>query len=276
MDICTFWYGDRLRPIDWLCLSSMVKTGQHVKLYSHGNVMNVPEGVELLEAEPILPLSTLYRIDPAFPDFKPIRTIVQLSDLFRVRLMKNQAGVWLDTDVYLVKQFHPEEGKVWLARENRSRVGVSALYLPADNPIIKEYDDYLESGKMVPNWLCFHRGIWLPWRLKRQKLPVVPGRLGITVFGNDGISRLAKRYGFFKDAKEKETFYYWTGRDTERIFDPAYGLEPLNDPRFIGFHVHKKERTADPIKEGSFYDWATKRIPGFDGILAQEKVKTTI
>ena len=59
MDICTFWYGDRLRPIDWLCLSSMVKTGQHVKLYSHGNVMNVPEGVELLEAESILPLSTL-------------------------------------------------------------------------------------------------------------------------------------------------------------------------------------------------------------------------
>ena len=101
MDICTFWYGDKLRPIDWLCLSSMVKTGQRVKLYSHNAIENVPDGVELFDAEPILPLSTLYRLDPTFPDFKPSRTIVQLSDFFRVMLMKIQAGFWLDTDVYL-------------------------------------------------------------------------------------------------------------------------------------------------------------------------------
>lgn len=263
MDICTFWYGERLRPIDWLCLSSMVQTGQTVKLYSHGPVENIPEGVQLLEAEPILPLATLYRLDPHFPDFKPSRTIVQFSDLFRIKLMKHKAGVWLDTDVYLVKQFHPEEGKVWLARENRSRVGVSALYLPADNPIIKEFDDYITSGEMVPNWLGFHRRFFVPWRLRRNKLPVVPGRVGITVFGNDGISRLAKRHGFFNEAKEKETFYYWTGRDSERIFDPAFGLEPLNDPRFIGFHVHKKDKTIVPPREGSFYDWALKRIADY-------------
>lgn len=268
MDICTFWYGDRLRPIDWLCLSSMVKTGQTVKLYSHGAIENVPEGVQLVEAESILPLSTLFRIDPSFPDFKPSRTIVQFSDLFRVKLMKNEAGVWLDTDVYLVKQFHPERGKVWLAQENRSRVGVSALYLPADNPIIKEFDDFIESGDMLPNWLGFHRGVWIPWRLNRKKMPVVPGRVGITVFGNDGISRLAKRHGFFNQAKEKQTFYYWTGRNAERIFDPTFGLEPLNDPRFIGFHVHKKEKTTEPPKEGSFYSWATKRIPEFGDFLS--------
>lgn len=263
MDICTFWYGDRLRPIDWLCLSSMVQTGQRVKLYSHGPIVNVPEGVELLEAEPIMPLSTLYRLDPKFPDYKPNRTIVQFSDFFRVMLMKHQAGVWLDTDVYLVKQFHPQEGEVWLARENVERVGVSALYLPPDNPIIAEFEAYLSGGEMVPNWLGFRRRVWLPLRLRMKKIPVLPGRLGITVFGNDGISRLAKRYGFFNQAKEKKSFYYWTGRDAERIFDPAYGLEPLNDPRFIGFHIHKKAKTTLPPQQGSFFDWAVKRIPGF-------------
>lgn len=270
MDICTFWYGDKLRPIDWLCLSSMVKTGQRVKLYSHNAIENVPDGVELFDAEPILPLSTLYRLDPTFPDFKPSRTIVQLSDFFRVMLMKNQAGVWLDTDVYLHKQFHPNENEVWLARENRSRVGVSALYLPPDNPIIKEFDDYLASGEMIPNWLGFRRGVWIPWQLRRKKLPVVPGRLGITIFGNDGISRLAKRYGFFDKAKEKETFYYWTGRDAERIFDPAYGTEPLNDPNFIGFHIHKKEKTTEPPKKGSFYWWAIEQIPDFAKVFGKK------
>lgn len=263
MDICTFWFGDELRLVDRLCLSSMVMTGQRVKLFSHKTVKNVPEGVELLDAEPILPLSVLYQLDPNFPDYKPNRTIVQFSDFFRVMLMKHSQGVWLDTDVYLVKQFHPDENKVWLARENRQRVGVSALYFPPDNPIISAFDDYLANGAGIPQWLGFKRRVWLPMRLKMKGQTILPGKLGITIFGNDGISRLAKQFGFFNQAKPKETFYYWTGREAENIFDPAFGLEPLKSADFIGFHIHKKPKTVDIPKEGSFYDWAVKRIPSF-------------
>lgn len=263
MDICTFWYGDALRPVDRLCLSSMVMTGQRVKLFSYGAVKNIPEGVELCDAEPILPLSVLYQLDPKFPDYKPSRTIVQFSDIFRVMLMKHKQGVWLDTDVYLVKPFHPSKDDVWLARENHFRVGVSALYLPADNPIIGAFEDYLAKGHAVPEWLGFRRRVIMPLRLKMKGETVLPGKLGITIFGNDGISRLAKRFGFFNNAKPKETFYYWTGRDAERIFDPAFGLEPLNSPDFVGFHIHKKAKTVEEPQEGSFYDWAVKRISSF-------------
>ncbi len=84
-------------------------------------------------------------------------------------LMKYQQGVWLDTDVYLVKQFHPDANKVWLARENAVRVGVSALYFPSDNPIIKVFEDYWASTEMVPHWLGFKRRVWKPFWLKRKK-----------------------------------------------------------------------------------------------------------
>ncbi|WP_336288027.1 hypothetical protein [Bartonella sp. CB60] len=261
MDICTFWYGEQLRFVDWLCLASMVKTGQRVKLFSYEKVVNVPVGVELHEAESILPRSVFYRLDPHFPDYEPNRTIVQFSDLFRIMLMKHQQGVWLDTDVYLVKQFHPEADRVWLARENAARVGVSALYLPPNNPIIKAFEDYLSGTEVVPNWLGFKRRVWRPFWLKRKKMPILPGRLGITIFGNDGISRLAKKYNFFHEAKEKETFYYWTGRKTERIFDPTFGIKPIEDSQFIGFHIHRKAKTTQRPQEGSFYHWAVSRIP---------------
>lgn len=263
MDICTFWFGDELRLVDRLCLSSMVMTGQHVKLFSHKPVKNVPKGVELCDAEPILPLSVLYQLDAKFPDYKPNRTIVQFSDIFRVMLMKYQQGVWLDTDVYLVKPFQPDENKVWLASENRNRVGVSALYFQPNNPIINAFENYLEKKDPVPEWLGFKRRVWTPLRLRLNNEEVLPGKLGITIFGNDGISRLAKRYGFFNEAMPKETFYYWTGRNAERIFDPAYGLEPLNDERFIGFHIHKKAKTVNIPQKGSFYDWAVNRIVDF-------------
>jgi len=262
MDICSFWYGDRLRIVDRLCLASMVMTGQRVKLFVYDHVDNVPDGVELHDAEPILPKSVLYQLDPDYPSFKPWLSVVQFSDLFRIMLMKHRQGVWLDTDVYLVKPFAPDPQQVWLARENYARVGVSALYLPADNPIIAAFEHYMHGTNPVPDWLGFKRRVVQPSMLRIKRLPVRPNRLGITVFGNDGISRLAKRFGFFDKAHAKQTFYYWTAHKAERIFDPAYGLEPLDQPEFMGFHIHKKALTEKPPRPGSFYDWACRRVNG--------------
>jgi len=260
MDICTFWFGDKLRFIDHICLASQVMAGQKVKLYSYKPVAYVPAGVELHDAEAILPLATLTQLDPHFPGFKPARSIVQLSDFFRIMLMKHNQGVWLDTDVYLVEPFLPEPGKIWLARENCQRLGVSALYLPPDNPIIAEFDEYLTRGKIVPPWLGFKRRCWIPFLLRLRGVELQASRLGITVFGNDGISRLAKQYGFFHQAHAKNHFYYWTGSKAERIFEPKWGLKPLDDPDFIGFHVHKKARTSEPPLAGSLFDWMIKRV----------------
>ncbi|PRD42211.1 hypothetical protein C5748_17260 [Phyllobacterium phragmitis] len=260
MDICTFWYGVSLREVDRICLASMVATGQRVKLFSYDVIGDVPEGVELHDAEPILPRRIFCRLDPNFPGFKPSRTIVQFSDLFRIMLMKHRQGVWLDTDVYLLKQFHPAPDRPYFARENRSRVGVSALYLPPDNPIIGEFELYIEGTCVLPSWLGVRRGILRPTWFRMMGQEVTPSKIGITVFGNDGISRLAKKYGFFQNAAPKENFYYWTGKEALRIFDPAYGLEPTHHPNCIGFHIHKKHPSVLVAREGSFYDWAVKRV----------------
>ncbi len=238
----------------------MVATGQRVKLFSYGPVDNIPPGVELHDAEPILPQSVFRRLDPNYPNFKSRRTIVQFSDLFRIMLMKHGQGVWLDTDVYLLKQFHPAADRPYLARENRSRVGVSALYLPPDNPVIAEFEAYIGGTSLLPSWLGIRRGMLRPAWFRLTGQEVTPAKIGITVFGNDGISRLARKYGFFHDAAPKENFYYWTGRETLRIFDPAHGLEPIHHPDVIGFHIHRKEPSVLIAREGSFYDWAIKRV----------------
>jgi len=227
MDICTFWFGDRLRFIDRICLASQVMSGQRVKLYSYKPVENVPFGVEMCDAEPILPFTTLARLDPDFPHFKPSRTIVQLSDFFRIMLMKYEQGIWLDSDVYLIKPFMPDQG---------------------------------EGANPVPPWLGFKKRRLRPFLLRMQGKPVQPNRLGITIFGNDGITRLAKHYHFFHQAKLKNHFYYWTGRKAERIFDPAFGLEPLEHPDFIGFHVHKKAQTQQKPQLGSLFEWMVRRV----------------
>lgn len=256
MDICTFWHGPRLRDVDRICLASMVMTGQRVKLFSYAPVENVPAGVELHDAEAILPEAAFKRLDPDYPNLKTRRTIVQFSDIFRIMLMKHKQGVWLDTDVYLLKQFHPNPDQPYFARENFFRVGVSALYFPADHPIIGEFEDYMAGDYPLPRWLGFRRGFLRPLFYRLTGKPVTPAAMGITVFGNDGISRLVKKYGIFKDAAPQKNFYYWVGKDATRIYDPAYGIEWKNDPDVIGFHIHKKHKEVVSLQPGSFYMWA--------------------
>lgn len=259
MDICTFWYGSQLRPVDHMCLTSMVRTGQRVKLFSYQPVENLPEGVEQHDAATIMPIESFRRLDPGFPNLKDNLTIVQFSDIFRINLMKHRQGVWLDTDVYLHKQFHPDASKPYLARENRERVGVSALYFPPDHPVIAEFDAYMAGDYPLPKWLGLRRRVLRPLWYRLIGKEVTPAMIGITIFGNDGISRLAKKYGCFNNAAPKESFYYWTARDCLNIFDPKYGLEPLNHPEFIGFHVHRKSPEELVARKGSFYEWMLKQ-----------------
>lgn len=260
MDICTFWYGPRLRDVDRICLASMVMTGQRVKLFSYAPIENVPPGVELHDASSILPELIFKRLDPGYPNLRSRTTIVQFSDIFRIMLMKHKQGVWLDTDVYLLKQFHPDPSKPYLARENRFRVGVSAMYLPHDHPIIREFEAYVAATYPLPRWLGLRRGRLRPLYYRLIGKEVTPAAIGITIFGNDGISRLARKYGIFKNAAPQENFYYWVGKEATRIYDPAYGLEPTKHPDFIGFHIHKKHKEVVSMQPGSFYMWAIDRV----------------
>ncbi len=260
MDICTFWYGPRLREVDRICLASMVMTGQRVKLFTYGPVENVPPGVELYDASTILPESAFKRLDPAYPDFRSRRTIVQFSDIFRIMLMKHRQGVWLDTDVYLLKPFHPDPDRPYLARENRFRVGVSALYFPPDHPVIAEFEAYMAASYPLPRWLGIRRGKLRPLYYRVIGKEITPAAIGITVFGNDGISRLARKYGLFTKTAPQQNFYYWIGKRATRIYDPAYGLEPIEHPDFIGFHIHMKHKEVVSHQSGSFYMWAMERV----------------
>ncbi|MBB3144027.1 hypothetical protein FHS21_000410 [Phyllobacterium trifolii] len=260
MDICTFWFGPSLRFVDRICLASMLLAGHRVRLFSYGDIENIPAGIEVHDAEQILPRDTFARINRNFPATTPGVSILQFSDLFRVMLMKYDQGAWLDTDVYLLKPFLPSPDKPYLAHDTLTRLGVSALYLPMDNPIISDFVAYIQGTEVLPDWLGFHRRVIKPALARWNGKEVTTAMIGHTVFGNDGISRLARRHGFFTDAAPKQSFYYWTGRDALRIFDPRYGLEPTRHKDFIGFHIHKKKPTDLPAEPGSFYHWAIERV----------------
>lgn len=253
MDICTFWYGRRLRMIDRVCLASMVRCGMRVKLYSYDEVENLPSGVERREAHPFLSLDVFRRLHPRGIDGVAIQ---QFSDIFRIMLMKHGQGFWLDTDVLLLKPFDFAANEPYVARENRCRVGVSAMYFPRNHPVIGEFEAYLAGNEVLPSWLGLRRGVLRPALYRAMGRDVCPVSIGITVFGNDGISRLARKYGFFSRAAPQSHFYALVGEQTEQFYEPDFDFRSLFRDDVYGLHVHRKEASSAPPRPGSMFEWA--------------------
>ena len=111
----------------------------------------------------------------------------------------------------------------------------------------------------MPNWLGFIRGKLRPfiWKLLRQKFS--PSDLGITIYGNDGFSRLARRHNCFKEALNKDLFFYWTGNETNRLFQKVNFENLINNPNHLGIHIHRKQWEHLPINSGSFWEWALSK-----------------
>ncbi len=145
-DIVTFWQGplDRLRT---LCLRSQVAAGHKVTVYSFDPLPGLPDGVGNAEAESVLPHAFAERLRPPQPDGSwRDWTTLQFSDFFRMRLMAQKAGLWLDADVLLLKPVEIDPAKPYFAWERPRQLGNSVLYLPADDPIVKAFHDLMASG----------------------------------------------------------------------------------------------------------------------------------
>ena len=171
-DVVTFWHG----PLDALrrtCLRSQVAAGHKVTVYSFDPLAGLPDGVGNAEAEAILPHSFSERLRPPQPDGSwRDWTILQFSDFFRMRLMAEQAGLWLDADVLLLKPVEIDPAKPYFAWERPRQLGNSVLYLPPDDPIVRAFENLMEQEELTPDWLALrHR---LTFALRQLARPIEP------------------------------------------------------------------------------------------------------
>ena len=168
-DVVTFWHG----PLDGLrltCLRSQVAAGHKVTVYSFDPLPGLPDGVGNAEAEAILPHSFSERLRPPQPDGSwRDWTILQFSDFFRMRLMAERAGLWLDADVLLLKPIEIDPAKPYFAWERRRQLGNSVLYLPADDPIVRAFEDLMEQEDLTPDWLALRHRLTFMLRQLRHR-----------------------------------------------------------------------------------------------------------
>jgi len=257
-DVVTFWHGplDRLRQT---CLRSQVAAGHKVTVYSFDSVPGLPDGVGNAEAEAILPHAFSERLRPPQPDGSwRDWTILQFSDFFRMRLLAENAGLWLDADVLLLRPVELDVAKPYFAWERPRQLGNSVLYLPPRDPIVVAFENLMAQDELTPDWLALrHRLTFALQRLRGGSKRLSDIR--VAIFGPAALTALARRGGELQHALPKQSFYA-VHAEPKRFFEPSDFSGLLADPDIIGLHISPKGRGGQKPVPGSLYAWAAEKF----------------
>jgi hypothetical protein len=257
-EIVTFWHG----PLDALrltCLRSQVAAGHKVTIYSFEPLGPLPDGVGNAEAEAILPHAFAERLRPTGPDgVWRDWTLLQFSDFFRMRLMAQGAGLWLDADVLLLKPVEIDPAKPYFAWERPRQLGNSVLYLPAEDAIVAAFARLMAQDELTPDWLALrHRLTFALQRLRGGSNRLSDIR--VAIFGPAALTALAHRHGELHYALSRKSFYA-VHAEPGLFFEPGDFSALIDDPEIVGLHVSPKGRGNQPPIPGSLYAWAAKRF----------------
>src|SRR5712672_232254 len=239
-DVVTFWHGP-LDALRLMCLRSQVAAGHKVTVYSFDPLAGLPDGVGNAEAEAILPHAFSERLRPPQQDGSwRDWTVLQFSDFFRMRLMSERAGLWLDADVLLLKPVEIDPAKPYFAWERPRQLGNSVLYLPPNDRIVAAFEKLMRQDELTPNWLALrHRLTFALRRLRGGSSRLSDIR--VAIYGPAALTALANRENELQHALPKQSFYA-VHAEPRLFFEPSDFLKLIADPEIVGLHISPKGR----------------------------------
>jgi len=241
----TLWIGDGLGPVERACLRSAMAQGHRVRLFCYDRLSGIPQGVEVEDAEQILPRTKIVHYASG--------SVSLFSNYFRYALQREGLGLWADTDHYFLKPHDFVEPYIY-GRNHLGRISSGVLRIPSDSPLLAALLALFENPVSVPAWLP------KPQQRRAQLLIEEHGRLpyellGWGVTGPRALTWWAEKLELSHWAKAKEVFYPTDFDQSDWIVDPAMTLESFLAPNTVSLHLYNekiKQFKNDPAPPGSF------------------------
>lgn len=143
--IAALWMEGPLSFLEQLCLKSYVDVGHKVILYQYGTVTHVPDGIEIADANDILP-----RV--GFLKHNRTGSPALHSDLFRYKLLEKFDNViWADTDAYCMKPFEMIDGH-YHGWGSDTEIFGGVLALPKDSATLHALLEFTSDEFAIPKW----------------------------------------------------------------------------------------------------------------------------
>jgi hypothetical protein len=212
------WIGGALSFLEQLCLKSFVDAGQAIRLYTYEGVDNVPEGVELADANTILPQTGYLRHERT--DSPALQ-----SDVFRYHLLaRTDRMIWADTDAYCVKPFTTPTGH-FFAWESATGLNGGVLGLPQDSETLAALLDFTGDEFAIPPWYDDEERTHLIAAREAGK-PVHVSEMKWGVWGPHALTHFLKQTGEVRHAMPMAALYPFAYGDRNLMLRPGFDASP--------------------------------------------------
>lgn len=234
--IAALWMEGPLSFLEQLCLKSFVDAGHRVLLYHYGPLENVPEGIELADADEILPQTD-------FLTHKRTGSPALHSDLFRYRMLaKSRNTIWADTDAYCMKPFRTETGHFY-GWESDKHINGGVLGLPAESPTLQSLLDFTSNEFAIPTWY----GADYVRELEDKRdagAPVHASEMPWGVWGPHAVTHFLHETGEDVHAFPQDVLYPFSFRHRGKMLKPNFDVSPWVTENTVSVHLYGRRMRA--------------------------------
>lgn len=128
----TLWIGNKLPNFQKMCLSSFVNSGFSLSIFCYDNVHNLPEGVNVLDANVIIPEKNIFIKQTALG-----LSYSQFSDIFRYRMLEMVPNsIWVDTDIFCLSnnwKGYLEKQYIFASNDKNDKKSLTGSILKVDS-----------------------------------------------------------------------------------------------------------------------------------------------
>jgi len=114
--IQSLWIGQGITNNERLCMRSFLHHGHSFHLYVYEPITGIPAGVEIRDANEIIPAEKVFR------DLRG--TYASFADWFRLKLLYQRGGWWVDTDVVCLQPFDETDDYCFSSETHYNRIDI--------------------------------------------------------------------------------------------------------------------------------------------------------
>jgi hypothetical protein len=240
----SLWIGNRLGPVHAGCLRSFLRNGHRVVLHVFDRPEDVPEGVELFDAQRLMARSEIVAHEKT-------GSLALASDIYRYRILKAGLGIYVDCDVYSLRPIRQEE--FLFGWESDKTINGAVLGLPSQHPALDELVTASSDPHFIPWWYRRTKRRLLHLR-KAMRLPVPVSRHRWGAIGPQLLTNVTRRHEIAASAKPIDVFYPISYQHTNLLFDRGLSWPDIATNRTLGVHLSASVISGREIVRGSLLD----------------------
>lgn len=221
------WIGNQLGEVHAACVRSFVRHGHKVLMHCYEEIIDLPKGVEVHDANKLLPISEMIRMRNGSP--------AVFCDLLRYEVQAQGLGLYVDCDVYCLKPIENEEYMVgW---ESDKFINQAVLKLPLNSPTLKDLLRLKNKKTFIPPWLKKKH----QYKYRLRACFGFPAKLEDLPWGTTGpkaVTYYLKRNGEEDFAQPIDIYYSLSSSHLSLLLDPSLNdIESVVTPRTQMIHL---------------------------------------